>query len=111
MLSANDLQQKFRMVPGQVTVTFTSKNPDVAGFSLAGARKRPLTRQDLQTFGDAFLHTDSVSWWLPTANLGGYTPQKGDIITDSDSVAWHIDYAVSALMEADWQCFAHKAAV
>ena len=102
MLTAEDLREKYRIVPGQVTVTFTGKHPERAGFTVAGARKRPLKRQGVWTQG-IHLDTDKVQWILPAENMRGVVPERGDFITYAGT-DWLIDDLETGLIEAEFKC-------
>lgn len=106
MLTASDLKTKHRFVPGQTTVTFQTTHPNMAGFRVPGARKRPLKRQGAWSQGLQFDH-DKCVWILPKENLRTITPENGDIISDGVN-DWHIDDIEAGLIESEYKCLCTK---
>lgn len=109
MLTQNDLAQKFRMVPGQVTITYTPMNPPGAAMTVAGARKRPLDGKEAAAFGIT-ITLNTTTWILPAANMkAGYQPIAGDKITDAASNDWYVQpQGLSGLMEQEWKLVCTK---
>lgn len=85
MLSVNDLRQKFRIVPGQQSVTLTPKNPPATAIQVDGARLRQISHtSELQAAG-VQVSCDSMTWILPAAHLGNVVPKVGDFINDGEA--------------------------
>jgi len=106
-LSANDLRTKYQIVPGQVSVTFKANNAG-GGSSIAGARKRPLSKEE-RAYAEMSIGMDACMWILPANTLGATVPKPGDSVTDSASAVWLIQGVTSGLMEAEYKCLCVKA--
>ncbi len=109
MLTKNDLAQKFRIVPGQETITFTPKTPNQAPFQVVGARFRSPNDPTEFASGSVTANINWCQWILPIINLGGYQPNAGDMITsDGTGVApagdWRLtQQTTSDLMQAEYK--------
>ncbi len=115
MLTKNDLARKFRIVPGRETITFTPKTPNQKSFTVAGARFRSPSDPTEFGSGPVTATIDWCQWILPVANLGGYQPNAGDLITsDGTGVApagdWKLtQQTTSDLMQAEYKLHCVKA--
>jgi hypothetical protein len=94
------------IVPGAVTITYTSQgSTDGADevIAIAGARKRPVTRQS-QFFGSMLLTSDSCEWIIPRVACCLETePKERDEIDDGTRV-WIVDQVTTGLMESEFRC-------
>lgn len=112
MLSPNDLRQKFRIVPGQQSVTLTPKNPPRDAIQVDGARLRQNDNpSELQAAG-INVRFDSMTWILPAINLGGSVPAIGDFINDGaqDWVIVGFDKSLQAgPVDIEFKCVCNKA--
>ena len=97
MLTANDLRQKFRIVPGQQRVTFTPMNPPADSFVVEGARIQDITvgadAQSLRVTSSF----ESKLWILPAANMHNVVPDLGDQIDDGQT-KWRVVDMAPAVM-------------
>ena len=97
MLTANDLRQKFRIVPGQQSVTFTPMNPPAASLIVEGARIQDITAgADVQSLR-VTSSFESKLWILPAANMQNAFPELGDQIDDGQT-KWRVVDMAPAVM-------------
>lgn len=90
MLTANDLRQKFRIVPGQVSVTYYPMNPVRSTLEVDGARLKDIQNlAEIQAAGIRATY-DSKLWILPAANMGTISPALGDRIDDGTNI-WRVE--------------------
>lgn len=111
MLSPSDLRQKFRIVPGQCSVTLT---PAASGSAIQvdGARLQDVRDMASLRAGGVEVNYRSKVWILPVDNLGGYEPQEGDRIDDG-SKAWRITGSMPAMMcgtQVEFKCIVSQEA-
>lgn len=68
-----------------VTLTPAGGSP----ISVAGVVSGKLSRPQMEQMGEIGLDSDTRSFSLPVASLGGTVPARGDVITEND-VNWRI---------------------
>lgn len=97
MLTQNDLKQKFRMVPGQVSVMYYPMNPVSDAVQVDGARIQDIKGLMQLVAAGVGITYQSKHWILPAVNMEGVDPQLGDKIDDG-SQSWRVVGADKGMM-------------
>lgn len=96
MLSPADLRQKFKIVPGGQSITYTM-NPEGTQFQVDGARIQDIKHLDEVKSAGMQVGFNSKLWILPVDNMGGNEPKDGDKIDDGTNT-WRVVGSMAAMM-------------
>ncbi len=101
-ITPNMLKQKYKMVPGRVTITYKVANAGF-GFSVRGARSKSVSLEE-RSFAQVEISVESQWWYLPAATLNGTVPVVGDSITDPANALWIVMHTENGLMDGEFKC-------
>ncbi len=113
MLDQHTLAQKYQIMPGRETVTYTPMSTAGAGMpvSVPGAYRRVLKKKEEHRTEWVADH-DSVEWVLPDVRLSPTVPQLFDTITETSGTVWTVATISHELLGAVWRlgCTRRRAA-
>jgi hypothetical protein len=85
-----DVSTDYKIADNTEPVTVITKRASGnTSISVTGALRRAVRREH-QFFGGVSLQGDELIWNIPDGQLSGAELQKGDTITDAQSVVWTI---------------------
>jgi hypothetical protein len=104
MLDQHALAQKYQIMPGRETVTFTPWSTAGAGtpVSVPGAYRRVLRRRE-ENRAEWIVDREQVEWILPNAALAPTVPQLLDTVTETVGDVWTVTTISHELLGAVWR--------
>ena len=104
MLDQHALAQKYQIMPGRETVTYTPQSTAGTGtpVSVTGVYRRVLRRREVNQ-EEWRVDWDSVEWLLPEVAISPTEPKLFDTVTDTSGEVWTVTTISHEMLGAVWR--------